>query len=44
MKSSFAQNQFFYIQKSNIAAQTIDGSRLKTYGMIIALFLIDKER
>ena len=35
---AFPQNLGFYIQKTNVGAQKIDGSILETFGIVIANF------
>ena len=38
MNPAFARKLGLYIRKTNIAAQKIDGSALKTFGMVIVDF------
>ena len=41
MNPVFARKIGFYIQKTNVGAQKIDGSTLETFGMVIADFQIE---
>ena len=41
MNPVFARKLGFYIRKTNIGAQKIDGSALETFGMVIADFQIE---
>ncbi len=44
MSQAFVQQLVFKIRKTNIEAQKIDGTTLKTYGMVVSTFLVlDKD-
>lgn len=38
MQPSYMQKLGFYVQKTNISAQKIDGNKLKIFKMVIAFF------
>lgn len=43
MQPNFARKINFYICKTNVSTQKIDGSRLMIYRMVIALFQLDNK-
>ena len=41
MSPTYIKKQGFYIQKTNVKAQKIDGSALETFGIVVADFQVE---